>query len=67
VLLAIPGTLAHWALGHIDWTIVVIFAVTSVPLSYVGARVALRSNPQRLERSFGVVLIVLGGWFLVAR
>jgi uncharacterized membrane protein YfcA len=62
-VLAIPGTVVHWMLGHIDWAIV----ATSVPLSYVGARVALRTNPQHLERTYGAVLIVLGGWFLTVR
>jgi uncharacterized membrane protein YfcA len=63
--LAVPGTIVHAALGHIDWAVVVVFGLTSVPLSYLGARVALRSNAQRLERVFGAVLVVLGVGFLV--
>ena len=50
-VLAVPGTLVHAALGHIDWRVVLVFGVASVPLSYVGARLAIRS-----ERSPGAGL-----------
>jgi uncharacterized protein len=66
-VLAIPGTLVHWALGHIDWAVVATFGITSVPLSYVGARVALRTDGQRLERLYGGGLLALGVWFLAVR
>jgi uncharacterized membrane protein YfcA len=59
-VLAIPGTVVHAALGHIDWAIVAVFGAASVPLSGLGARVALRTNPARLERVYGGVLAVLG-------
>ncbi len=63
--LAIPGTAVHAALGHIDWTVVVVFGLASVPLSWVGARVALRTHAPRLERIYGAALTVLGITFLV--
>src|SRR5581483_6236551 len=28
-LLAVPGTLVHWALGHIDWAVVAVFGASS--------------------------------------
>lgn len=57
--LAVPGTVAHAALGHIDWGLVLAFGAASVPLSAVGARTALRVDPERLEVVFGAVLVVL--------
>ena len=63
-VLAVPGTIVHAALGHIDWTLVAVLAATSVPLSIAGARVALRVDAQRLERLYGMMLLVLGGIFL---
>jgi len=65
--LAVPGTAVHAALGHIDWTLVAVFAATSVPLSFLGARVAIRTDPHRLEGIYGVALIGLGSVFLVLR
>ncbi len=66
-VLAVPGTLVHAALGHIDWRVVVVFGAASVPLSYVGARLAIRSDAVRLERVYGAVLLVLGATLFVVR
>jgi uncharacterized membrane protein YfcA len=66
-VLAVPGTIVHAALGHIDWRVVVVFGAASVPLSYVGARVAIRADAARLERIYGAVLAVLGVVLLIVR
>jgi|RhiMethySRZTD1v2_1073278.scaffolds.fasta_scaffold70363_2 uncharacterized membrane protein YfcA len=63
--LAVPGAFVHAALGHIDWTVVVVFGAASIPLSYVGARVALRTHSVKLERLYGAVLATLGVTLLV--
>ena len=65
-VLAVPGTFVHMALGHVDFAVVGAFALGSVPLAGIGARVALRTDPTRLERGYGVILVVLGTAFLVA-
>jgi uncharacterized membrane protein YfcA len=65
-VLAVPGTLVHLALGHLDMVVVAAFALTSVPLSRLGARVALQTDPSRLERGYGLVLALLGAGFLLA-
>jgi len=59
-VLAVPGTIAHAALGHIDWGLVAVFGAASIPLSFVGGRVAVRINPARLERLYGLALTALG-------
>jgi uncharacterized membrane protein YfcA len=66
-LLAVPGTIVHAALGHIDWRIAIVFGAASIPLSSVGARSALRMNAARLERIYGGGLFVLGLGLLVCR
>jgi uncharacterized membrane protein YfcA len=62
--LAVPGTIVHAALGHIDWAVVAVFGLTSVPFSYGGARVAVRSSARWLGRAYGAVLVLLGVGFL---
>jgi hypothetical protein len=62
--LAVPGTIVHAWLGHISWTVTGLVALGSVPLSYVGAKVAIRAGASRLERVYGVVLTALGAYFL---
>jgi uncharacterized membrane protein YfcA len=58
--LAVPGTIVHALLGHIDWSVVAVFAVTAIPLSYAGGRVAVHTHAPKLERLYGVGLLVIG-------
>ena len=62
--LSIPGTIAHWYLGHIDWHVVLQLSISSIPFSYLGANVALRINNKLLERIFGSMLILFGSFDL---
>ena len=63
-VLAVPGTVVHAYLGHVSWTVAGLVALGSAPLSYVGARIAIRTRASRLERVYGVVLTALGIFFL---
>lgn len=63
--LALPGTVVHAYLGHISWTVAGLVALGSVPFSYLGARIAIRSKASRLERVYGLVLTALGAFFLL--
>ncbi len=65
MVLAIPGTIVHWYLGHISWAITGLIALGSVPLSYLGAKVAIRSKSSSLERWYGLALTALGAFFLI--
>jgi uncharacterized membrane protein YfcA len=63
-VLAVPGTVVHAYLGHISWTVTGLVALGSVPFSYLGARIAIRTKASRLERVYGFVLTALGTFFL---
>ena len=58
--LALPGTLTHWMLGHIDWWIVLWLSLASVPSAYLGARVAINLKNEVLELIFGAMLCLFG-------
>jgi uncharacterized membrane protein YfcA len=62
--LAIPGTAAHWYLGHIDWHIVLLLSVSAIPFSYLGAKLAIRLHSLLLERIFGIMLVLFGAFDL---
>jgi uncharacterized protein len=62
--LAVPGTLVHVALGHVDWVVTGVFALGSIPGAASGARVALRTRSTHLERIYGATLAILGIVFL---
>lgn len=59
-ILAVPGTLAHAALGHIDWMLVLALSIGSIPSAYAGARLALRLRNATLLRIYGVALTGFG-------
>ncbi len=64
-VLAVPGTVVHAWLGHISWTVALLVAAGSMPLSYLGAKLALRTRSARLERWYGLALAILGVFFLL--
>ena len=73
VVLAVPGTMVHMALGHINWTVVLYLGLGSIPLAYLGAKSAIRMPTRLLTPTFGVVNVVIGalgaadslGWHLL--
>jgi uncharacterized protein len=62
--LAVPGTIVHAYMGHISWVVTGLIALGSVPFSYLGAKVAIRTRSARLERWYGLALTALGTFFL---
>ena len=65
--LTIPTLVTHWALGHIDWPAAVVFAIGSIPASFVMSRQAQRIHVEHLQRAFGVLLVVFSLWFVAYR
>lgn len=64
-VLAIPGTIVHAYLGHISWPVTAMVALGSVPFSYLGARLAIKTRAAKLERWYGLALTALGTFFLL--
>ena len=65
--LTIPTLLTHWALGHIDWGAAFVFALGSVPASWIVSRRAQRIRTEHLQRAFGIVLVAFSIWFVAYR
>jgi hypothetical protein len=63
--LAVPGTVVHAWLGHIDWTVTLAFGLAAVPLATVGAKAALRMRERALTLAYGIGLATLAGGLLV--
>ncbi len=59
VVLVIPGTIVHAALGHIDWAIVAAVTVGAVPGARIGARLALGARERTLRLLVGSFLMVV--------
>jgi uncharacterized membrane protein YfcA len=54
----------HAYLGHISWPVTGLIALGSIPFSYLGARLAIRTRSAKLERWYGLALTGLGLFFL---
>lgn len=57
--LAVPGTIAHAALGNIDWRVALVLAVTVVPGARLGAAASLRLRDRRLTQVVAAFLAVV--------
>ncbi len=68
--LAVPGTIAHAALGNIDWRTALVLAVTVVPGARLGATASLRLRDRHLTQVvaafLGVVALVYAAGELAA-
>lgn len=60
-LLAIPGTITHAILGHIDWALTVALIIGVVPGAAIGARLTLGSSERALRIGFAMLLFAVGG------
>lgn len=61
---AIPGTIVHWQLNHIDWNLVLNLSIGVIPSSYLGAHVASFAKSKLLQRIFSLILIIFGVYFI---
>ncbi|MGZ4703400.1 MAG: sulfite exporter TauE/SafE family protein [Acidimicrobiales bacterium] len=62
--LTVPTLLVHIGVGDIDYVVASAFAVGLVPGAFVGARLATYLPTHRLQRAFGVLLVIVAVWFL---
>ena len=66
--IAVPGTIVHAWLGHIDWSLTIAFGLAAIPLAGMGAQLAQRLKARSLTLAFGTTLTTLaGGLLLFAR
>lgn len=57
--LVVPGTIVHWALGHIDWAIFGVLTLGVVPGARLGAHLAIGARERTLRRAVGAFLLAV--------
>ncbi len=62
---AIPGTVVHFLLGHIDLKLLLVLVLTSIPFANLGAKLAVRLKNEALEIGYGIFLVVFSIFFFV--
>ena len=66
-VLAVPGSMVHLMLGHLDAGVVFWFGLGAIPLSGLGSKLARRIDSSRLEKGYGLLLVAFGAAFLFFR
>lgn len=64
--LAIPGTIVHAVLGHVDWAIFLVLTLGVVPGARIGAQIALGARERSLRLAVGLFLLAVAVAYGVA-
>jgi uncharacterized membrane protein YfcA len=65
-ILAIPGTVVHSLLGHVDWMLALLLAIGVVPGAMIGARLTENASDRAVRLTFAALLAVTGVWLAVS-
>ena len=69
-IFAIPGTLTHWYLGHIDWAFAIALAIGVIPGAWIGAHFTIASSDRccatRVGAALGIIATIYAVGELVA-
>jgi len=67
IVMAVPGSIIHNSLGHIDWTISLFMSIGVVPMAYIGARLDMRTRSKTVIILYGIVMIVFSVYFFISQ
>lgn len=56
-IIAIPGSIVHALLGHVDWGVAAWLSLGVVPGGYLGAKITAKAKSKTVEISFGLFLL----------
>jgi uncharacterized membrane protein YfcA len=56
---AIPGSVTHWIIGNIDWTIAGGLVLGVIPGARIGSRLAVASEDRKLRAVVAIAMMVL--------
>jgi uncharacterized membrane protein YfcA len=62
-IFAIPGSIVHFFLRHVDLGLALLLIIGTIPGAYVGSKVALKTPEKTLSLLFGLLLVVLALYF----
>jgi uncharacterized membrane protein YfcA len=62
---AIPGTITHALLGHIDWSFAIPLCIGVIPGARIGASLTIAASDRALRYAVGTVLAVIAGIYAV--
>ena len=63
--LSIPTLLVHSTLGHVDWSVALVFGIGMLPASLLAGRAGAHIPASVARPLFGVALVAFAAWFLL--
>ncbi len=58
-IVSIPGTITHALLGHVDYWLMLVMMLTTVPASFLGSAIALKTKDSVLKKAFGIIMLLV--------
>jgi len=65
IAMALPGSIIHYNLGHIDLRISASMALGVIPTAYLGAKLDIKTKSKTIMILFGVVMVVFSTYFFI--
>ena len=65
IAMALPGSIIHYHLGHIDLRISASMALGVIPMAYLGAKLDIKTKSKTIMILFGVVMVVFSTYFFI--
>ncbi|MHB8793068.1 MAG: sulfite exporter TauE/SafE family protein [Thermoleophilia bacterium] len=67
LILALPGSAVHLALGHVDLATTASMAIGVIPMAYLGAKLDIHTRSIMVMLLYGVVMLVFAIYFFVCQ
>jgi hypothetical protein len=65
IVMALPGSVIHYHLGHIDLAISASMAVGVIPMAYLGAKLDIRTESKTVMILYGIVMVIFSISFFI--
>jgi uncharacterized membrane protein YfcA len=67
IVMAIPGSVIHYHLGHIDLATTVSMAIGVIPMAYIGAKLDIRTKSTTVMLLYGIVMAAFSVYFFISQ
>ena len=67
IVMALPGSIIHYHLEHIDLTISAFMGIGVIPMAYLGAKLDIRTRSKTVMILYGIVMVAFSIYFFISQ
>jgi uncharacterized membrane protein YfcA len=67
IVMAIPGSVIHYHLGHIDLATTASMTIGVIPMAYIGAKLDIRTKSTTVMLLYGIVMAAFSVYFFISQ